>query len=177
MSHVMNPELVRVEDFAMGANIDEKTIEEIWEKHKEFYPEAADYLTSMDAARRLLDSCGKVDTQRFYIIEALNVKEYLDPAIVRYINFIHKGTKVICTLDNIIYVPKWCVKDDALLRNQMLEAYFAEKRKRLSLRDKLKLYLELLKTELFSAETFSSSHAAVYERIIRGDIKKEIKFC
>jgi hypothetical protein len=161
----------------MGANITTEQLDALWNKHALYADVQLSYYDAHRKTRELLNSVSLIVDGQFVIIEAVGLEEDLTPALVRHINFVHKGDKVITCLDRILFVPEWCVKDAETIKSQMIETYIKRKTRNKSFVELLKFQLKLLRIEMTTGKTFQTSHLELFDTLIKTDFRAPTKLC
>lgn len=92
--------------YKTGANLPIESILNLWQEHCKFHEHQQRYDEAWNTAKQFLKETPIIVTDRFVIIESITVPTIIVPVIVRMLNLVHKGTKIITALGTTIYEPE-----------------------------------------------------------------------
>lgn len=163
--HLQSPDLQKAKAFAEGQTMAIFESEHLWEKHTLFFPEEDGYLQCLEKAKQILNTNKLIVTERFVIIEATDLPEYLLPILSRCINFVHGGNKVIGSLDKIIFVPDWYTDSLKTFQIQLTATYVPLKLNTMTFWEKFKLNTFILISTYKGDESFEKAYMKTFQQL------------
>lgn len=139
--------------------------EHLWEKHALYHPEEGNYMQCLKKAKDILNSKTLIVTKKFVIIETKGYPESLVPVLVRCINFVHGGNKIIVSLDKILFVPDWCDDSAEVILCQMAETYVAMKLKSMTHWERFKFNSSMLVASFQSTGSFNKVYMEMLQQL------------